>query len=280
MDCNPFHKSIDLISIETGEVADCSVNAYLANEIGEKIIRDMEGIPVHNYSFKTKDKAKIMNTSSNIKLDNEVVPVDPHLLFQQSLATVIRDNDIDMQQVFQYELSTSPASLFDEKDGLMRKADKPKLSADIWKYVDLQMEHPKNASFVIDGGSLLQKIQGWPKGSSFKSICKLYKDYVLKHYGAGTAVVFDGGYENPSTKDTTHLRRSKFKQGVVVHFTENMIFNMKKNEFLLNKVNKQHFLKLLTREMNSKYLVAKQASCDADLDIVLAGLNASETSFM
>ena len=61
-----------------------------------------------------------------------------------------------------------------------------------------------------------------------------------------------------------------------MHFTENMIFNMKKNEFLLNKVNKQ----LLTRKMNSKTLVAKQASCDADLDIVLDGLNASETSFM
>ena len=55
---------------------------------------------------------------------------------------------------------------------------------------------------------------------------------------------------------------------------------MKKNEFLLSKVNKQHFLELLTREMNSKNLVAKQVSCDADLDIVLAGLNASETSFM
>ena len=115
-----------------------------------------------------------------------------------------------MQQVFQYELSTSPASFFDEMFGLMRKADMPKSSATIWKYVDLQMEHPKNASFVIDGGSLLQKIQGWPKGSTFKSICKLYKDYVLKHYGAGTTVVFDGGYDKPSKKDTTHLRRTKF----------------------------------------------------------------------
>ena len=45
-----------------------------------------------------------------------------------------------------------------------------------------------------------------------------------------------------------------------MHFTENMIFNMKKNEFLLNKVNKQHFLELLTREINSKNSVAKQAS--------------------
>ena len=60
-DRNPFQKSIDLISIETGEVADCSVNAYLANEIGEKIIQDMEDIPVLDYSFKTKDKAKILN---------------------------------------------------------------------------------------------------------------------------------------------------------------------------------------------------------------------------
>ena len=106
------------------------------------------------------------------------------------------------------------------------------------------MEHPKNASFVIDGGYLLQKIQGWPKGSTFKSICKLYKDYVLKCTVQMVLVPlwFDGGYDKPSTKDTTHLRRSKFRRGVVVHFTENMIFNMKKNEFLLNKVNKQHFL--------------------------------------
>ena len=52
-----------------------------------------------------------MNTSSNIKLDNEVVPVDPQLLFQRLLATVIRDNDIDMLQVFQYELSTPPVPL-------------------------------------------------------------------------------------------------------------------------------------------------------------------------
>ena len=59
----------------------------------------------------------------------KLVPVDPQLLFQRLLATVIRDNDIDMQQVFQYELSTSPASLFDEKEGLMRKADKLELSA-------------------------------------------------------------------------------------------------------------------------------------------------------
>ena len=70
---NPFQKSIDLIGIETGEVADCLVNAYLANEIGEKIIQDMEGIPVLDYSFKTKDNAKIRNTSSNIKLDNEAI---------------------------------------------------------------------------------------------------------------------------------------------------------------------------------------------------------------
>ena len=110
VDHNPFQKSIDLISTETGEVADCSVHAYLANEIGEKIIQDMEGIPVLDYSFTTKDRAKIMNTSSNIKLDNEVVPVDPQLIFQWLLATVIRDNDINMQQVFQYELSASPAS--------------------------------------------------------------------------------------------------------------------------------------------------------------------------
>ena len=84
----------------------------------------------------------------------------------------------------------------------------------------------------------------------------------MKHYGTGTTVVFDGGYDKPSTKDSTHLRRTKFKRGRQVNFTESMTLKMKKDDFLLNKVNKQRFLELLSNEINCGELISKQAPCD------------------
>ena len=55
-----------------------------------------------------------------------------------------------------------------------------------------------------------------------------------------------------------------------------MTLNMKKDDFLLNKINKQRFLELLTHEINCGNLNSKQASGDADLEIVLTALKISE----
>ena len=76
--------------------------------------------------------------------------------------------------------------------------------------------------------------------------------------------MFDRYSGNASTKDITHLRRSKGKLGRPVLFTENTVFNMKKDEFLLNLKNKQCFLEMPTAEMNTVGMYAMQSSGDAD----------------
>ena len=83
---------------------------------------------------------------------------------------------------------------------------------------------------------------------NYKEICKRYIDHVKKHYGQNCSVVFDRYRGSASTKDTTHLRLSKGKLGRPVLFTENTVFNMIKDEFLLNFKNKQCFLEMLTAE--------------------------------
>jgi len=59
-------------------------------------------------------------------------------------------------------------------------------------------------------------------------------------------VVFDEYDSKPSTKDNTHLRRTK-KQMTEVYFVESTIMKVKKDAFLSNKKNKQSFITLLSR---------------------------------
>ncbi len=44
----------------------------------------------------------------------------------------------------------------------------------------------------------------------------------------------------------THKRRTKGKAGMTVTFTSDMQLTMKKDQFLANKINKQHFVKMLS----------------------------------
>ena len=104
------------------------------------------------------------------------------------------------------------------------------------------------------------------KATTFESICQFYKEYAILHYGRNTIVVFDGGYELPSTKNTTHLRRTKGRKGKHVRFNKQMKLSMKKGN-LLNKSNKQCFLDILT---------AIQALGNADLLIVSTALDVSK----
>jgi len=51
---NPFTEETPLRNIETGTVAESSVNADEAKEVGKKSLRDMEGKKILDYTFKRK----------------------------------------------------------------------------------------------------------------------------------------------------------------------------------------------------------------------------------
>ena len=59
------------------------------------------------------------------------------------------------------------------------------------------------------------------------------------------------------------LRHCKGKVGRAVHFLEQTVLNMTKDEFLVNLDNRQRFLEMLTSKMNSSNLYAIQSSGDA-----------------
>ena len=134
-----------------------------------------------------------------------------------------------------------------------------------------------NVNFIIDGGTLLQRLP-WPQGKSFDEICKVYIENISRRYGRDSVtVVFDGYAGGPSTKDVTHFRRTGGCTGPTVHFTRDTILSIKKDTFLKNKENKHQFLQMLSRNLQTIGCKTIHARADADTLIVETAINSART---
>ena len=72
-----------------------------------------------------------------------------------------------------------------------------------------------------------------------------FASIILAAYGENAEVGFDGYPDEPTTKDTTHLKCTKGKKGRLVKFALNSKMSLSKEKFLLNKVNKQSSYSIL-----------------------------------
>ena len=129
--------------------------------------------------------------------------------------------------------------------------------------------HAGDDHYVLDGGAFLQRLQ-WSRGQIFESICHMYVTYHVKNrYGKATIVfdVYEGG---SAIKNATQLhgRCTCSSKGPNVIFTGETILKLKKNEFLVNKVNKQRFLKMLSSFLEKAGCTTIHAKGDADILIV------------
>ena len=212
-------------NIEAGVTADSAVNVEQAKEFGTRTLQDMIGKNVKEYSFRKSQQAVTLNEKSFIKVNGEVIAVDPQLLFQRLTAAANRY----VSEVFKNELSGVPSSLFNNT-GLMREPQKSALAQAIWSHGDCSLDEDyqpeQTINHVIDGGSLQQRIP-WEKGSTFGDICNKYYEYLSQKF-TNSIVVFDGYASGPSTKDATHFRRSGGKTGTNVKLRFDTLFKTKK----------------------------------------------------
>ena len=109
-------------------------------------------------------------------------------------------------------------------------------------------------------------------------ICSSYVQYLISRYGCKEkiTVVFDGGYLEPSTKDTTHLRRSRGKVGRKIIPTLTNTCAVKKDAFLLNNHNKHLFLLMLGQQLTNAGIEVRHANGDADAPIVFTALEIAQ----
>ena len=177
------------------------VNVDKAKAVGSVILDDMEGKAVAEYVFKRAKQAVTLGTKAAVRIDGDVIQIDPQLLFQRlTLAAKSRDN---LEAIFKYELCSYPPALFSGPQ-FLRDAQKPVLANAIWTLLPQSIPGlSSELQYVLDGGALLQRIP-WTKGATYKEICTVYTEYVTRKYG-NAVVIFDG-YQSKSTTDMTHQR--------------------------------------------------------------------------
>ena len=247
---NPFTTGTNLRNIETGVIADGKVDVDRSVEIGNIMLRSMEGQQIDDYVFQTNKQVVTLASKTNLKVDGDEISLDPQLLFQRLLSAA-SGMFPDLSEIFRYELCNNPAALL-EPSGMMRPAQKANLADTICNLGDCSAADvviQDNTRHVIDGGSLIQRIP-WNKGATFGQICQMYLDYLTKRY-AHPVVVFDGYFFGPSTKDHTHSRRTKGIERTKIEFRKNTPFKSKKENFLCINENKQAFM-----NMPSEFLVS------------------------
>lgn len=150
---------------------------------------------------------------------------------------------------------------------VMRPANKATLTNALWSPQLEDLTGPSNSvQYVLDGGVLLHRIP-WSMGMTWDELCTIYTQYVANSNGK-CVVVFDGYSDATNTNDCTYLRESSGCAGVEVHYTGDMTLQMKSDEFLSNKENKQRFIKILTDKLEQKGCEVHQARGDADILIV------------
>ena len=272
---NPFAQEPGLRNIINGVNAEDKVDVDKAREKGEKILSSMLGKSVVEYSFKRKEQSVTLAAKSSIKIDGERIQVDPQLLFQRLVIACMTMEDLE--SVFQYELCSFPAALF-ENQVTLRKPQKALLADYLWTKLSPKAKTgPDNeVQYVLDGGALLHRIT-WPRKCTYKELCRIYCQYVKRKYGDQVKVVFDGYNNEPSTKNMTQLMRSTGKTSVTVTFTDDMTITMKKDSFLSNAENKRRFIAMLRQYLADDGCDTLQAVGDADVLIAKTAVASAAT---
>ena len=93
---------------------------------------------------------------------------------------------------------------------------------------------------VLDGGSLIHRMV-WHRNDSYEQICMNYVQYIRRHYGNNSTVVFDGYPTDAASRNTNAeiYRRSKAQVSTDVIFDE-----------ALHQFRKKHFYRaIITKEI-------------------------------
>lgn len=155
-----------------------------------------------------KNKVPSLKTvNSSVRINDETVAIDPLLLFQRTSLNIM--NQDDMKNYLNYELSPFPLSLITE-NGFRKNVE-----SHFYKIFDSIHSLPLSDETitVVDGGFLLHKAV-WEKNDTVQKITDGYLEYVKRHSGENTHLVFDGYPDAEETRSVTSENRSTSTKNV------------------------------------------------------------------
>ena len=112
--------------------------------------------------------------------------------------------------------------------------------------------------------------------STHGDVCQSYISHILKHYGTGTTVGFDGYSNATSTKVVEQRRRAQKHISCDIIFDEDTPTTTSQAAFLTNSQNKTRLIQALRDKMSMSGICFQQAKADADTLIISTALRLAE----
>ena len=200
------HSENKLVNIYDGEEAGEKVNVTRSVEIGEQqMITFQESLPE---GFRATLSTKVVNMTAGKKTsknkENTVKQYNTDLIMSRVLY-LLGNNQLDLEDVFKYELAPVPMSMF-ENTGEARYAPS---KSDLMNKLKIEVSTRgiKPETVVIDGGGMLHSAIYWPKDGNMSDLLTSIDKYLSKFTdSADVYTVFDR-YFPKSIKSDTRLQR-------------------------------------------------------------------------
>jgi hypothetical protein len=264
---NPFEKSQDLISLSTATVVpkDITLDILNAEKVGQaayeqfkkdRLINNEMGIkfndPIKKNGLKTFSnmvhvKKKVKTTSKEIILSAD------RRLFGQMLLIAQTRKDLQMKDVFCHPLGPVPWSLA-ASDGSPRKTNKAVLMRALQKDNMIAENIPSPSTTVIDGMTLIQRLNGDQK--SFADIGLILLKMALNEgqFSDRIDIVFDV-YKQVSIKHLERKARCHNEQSVEYSNINSSHIVRQWRKFLTNTRNKKALVAFLIKEWSQPHSI-------------------------
>lgn len=256
--------------------AGSTVNVDESNAIGEQIVFAMQDKNVCDFTFKKNNQAITMHSRNAVIIDGDSTVIDPQLLFQRLILLVGNMDESQVENVFRYELSHRPASIFDDK-GFLRSGESTGLDVALHNMVYKEEVEDDRISisgkYIVSGDYLINKV-AWTRNQTYDEILNDYIAYVSQMNCP--TIVFDTYTSEPTIHDDYHLRKSNGVVGVKIAFTENLPLNSKKESLLINSHNKQRFADMLCQKLKKSGFNVLTASNIFNVTIARAAMDSAK----
>jgi len=215
---NPYRSEEDsLVNISTGALAPADVekDLFTAQSIGEKAYQKFktdrlekeapDAVDFHATIKKQKLKtfANVCTKKVQCKGKEVILRADRNLFAR--MIVIAQGRELDMQEVLSHPLGPLPWALANQ-DGSLRKTEKAALMKKIGESVPPVETLPQNSACIIDGMSVVQKLN--VQNSTFAEVSTSVLKVVLREGAMSQRidVVFDV-YKESSIKNAERLKR-------------------------------------------------------------------------
>jgi hypothetical protein len=183
----------EIVNIHSGKLSSKEINVDVSVPIGkkqvEKFISELPDAFYKPLSNQVKTMKKLLKS---IRVD-DVEIIDTSLIYSRVIALQLTNDALKVENIFRYELSPIPTSIFTDTGDLRPAKSKAELNK-IGSKIPLRSMASPNL-IIIDGCAILWAVN-WPTNGLVSDFIENVCDYIFRRLKiCDTAVVFDRYYQ-------------------------------------------------------------------------------------